>query len=35
MAWIAEVYSFFLGNKWWLIALVPLAVVLLAVKLSR
>ncbi len=35
MTWIAEIYGFVLANKWWLVALIPLAVVVLAVKLSR
>ncbi len=35
MTWIAEVYDFFLGNKWWLVALIPLVLAVLAVKLSR
>ena len=32
---MAEIYDFFLANKWWLVALIPLAVVVFAIKLSR
>jgi hypothetical protein len=35
MTVLAEIYDFFLTNKWWLVAIIPLAVVVLAVKLSR
>ena len=35
MTWVAEAYDFFLANTWWLVALIPVAIVALFVKTSR
>jgi|ADurb_Ile_03_Slu_FD_contig_31_2163658_length_755_multi_2_in_0_out_0_2 hypothetical protein len=35
MTWVAEAYDFFLANTWWLVALIPVAIVAFFVKISR
>jgi hypothetical protein len=35
MAWFAEAYAFVQANSWWLIALIPVVIVVFFVKISR
>lgn len=35
MAWFAEAYAFVQANSWWLIALIPVGIVVFFVKISR